>query len=86
MRRDKKPYGLKRLQGLFEETWTRHFIRPQLDHLGEDSMIMKPWYFKLYGTGISLGDAVHVVTAADRTVRLTTWQHEEGEGAIQVKD
>lgn len=86
MRRDQKPYGLKRLLGIFENRWTEHFIRPQLDHFGAGCMIMKPWYFKLYGPGISLGEAVHVVTAKDRTVRLTTWSHDEGEGCIEVQD
>ncbi|MCR9262189.1 MAG: acyltransferase [Pseudomonadaceae bacterium] len=86
MRRDHKPFALKRLLSLFEENWTRHFIRPQLDHLGDGGMIMKPWHLKLYGPNIRLGEAVHVVTSADRTVRLTTWQHEDGEGSIEVQD
>ncbi|XOV81458.1 MAG: acyltransferase [bacterium] len=86
MRRDLKPFALKRLLGLFEAHWTRHFVQPQLDHLGEGCMIMKPWHLKIYGPNICLGEAVHVVTAADRTVRLTTWQHEEGEGSIDVQD
>jgi acetyltransferase-like isoleucine patch superfamily enzyme len=86
LRRDQKPFALKRLLGLFEENWTRHFIRPQLDQLGDGCMIMKPWHFKIYGPNIRLGEAVHVVTAADRTVRLTTWQHEDGEGSIDVQD
>lgn len=71
---------------MLEATWTRHFIRPQLDALGVRPMIMKPWNFKIHGENISLGDGVHVVTARDRTVRLTTWRHPDGCGAIQIED
>ncbi len=86
MRQDHRPYQLKRLLGHVEAAWTRHFIAPQLDALGVAPMIMKPWNFKIHGRHISLGDAVHVVTAADRTVRLTTWQHAAGNGRIDVGD
>lgn len=84
LRHDHRPYALKRLLGLLENSWTRHFIRPQLDHLGVEPMIMKPWFFKIYGEQITLGDAVHVVTAKDRTVRLTTWRHADGCGQIEI--
>ena len=49
-------------------------------------MIMKPWYLKLYGAGISIGTAVHVVTSRDRTVGLTTWAHNNHQGAIDIGD
>ncbi len=38
-------------------------------------MIMKPWHLRLYGAGISFGDAVHVIASPDRKVRLTTWKN-----------
>ncbi len=86
MRRDHKPHALKRILNFFERTWVERFIRPQLDYLGAGGMIMKPWHFKLFGDGIRLGEAVHVVTSRDRTVRLTTWAHEHGSGEIDVGD
>jgi acetyltransferase-like isoleucine patch superfamily enzyme len=86
LRNDHKPYALKRLLGQFEHRWVEQFIRPQLDQLGPGSMIMKPWYLKLYGSDISFGDAVHVVTSRDRTVRLTTWAHDHGAGTINIGD
>jgi len=64
----------------------RHFIRPQLDALGHHSMIMKPWNLKLYGRGIRLGTSVHIITASDRTVRLTTWAMNEHQGRIDIAD
>ena len=47
-------------------------------------MIMKPWFLKLYGRNIHFGESVHVITAKDRTVRLTTWAMNEHQGEIHV--
>ena len=86
MRSDHRPYLAKKLQAKFEVFWVEHFIRPQLDSLGLDYMVMKPWYFKPHGKNIHLGQAIHIIAAADRTVRLTTWEHQNGAGAIHVDD
>lgn len=86
MRDDHRPYRLKVLQGKLEAAWVHHFIKPQLEALGHHSMIMKPWNLKLYGRGISFGTSVHVITAPDRTVRLTTWAMNEHQGRIEVAD
>ena len=45
---------------------------------------MKPWFLKLYGRNIHFGESVHVITAKDRTVRLTTWAMNEHQGEIHV--
>ena len=86
MRKDHKPYALKRLQGVIEQFYVDRFITPQLDDIGPGGMIMKPWHLKLYGANIRFGEAVHVITARDRTVRLTTWSHDDGVGEIEVQD
>lgn len=86
MRRDHRPYSLKRLIGHIEALFVTHRIAPQLDALGPGHMIMKPWYLKLWGPNITFGRAVHVITARDRTVRLTTWTHDDGTGAISIED
>lgn len=86
MRNDHKPFALKRLLAKIERFWINHFVRPQLESLGDGCLIMKPWYLHLYGAGISFGDAIHVVTSRDRTVRLTTWEHENGAGQINIQD
>ncbi len=86
MRKDHKPYALKRLLGAIEKFYINHRTTPQLDALGPAPLIMKPWHLKLHGANIRFGTAVHVITAKDRTVRLTTWQHEDGAGAIEIQD
>lgn len=86
MRDDHRPYALKVLLGKVEAVWVHHFIKPQLEALGHHSMIMKPWNLKLYGRGIRFGTSVHVITAADRTVRLTTWAMNDHQGQIDIAD
>ena len=86
MRNDHRPYRLKVALARLEAFWVKHFIRPQLDALGRHSMIMKPWFLKLYGKGIRFGESVHVITARDRTVRLTTWAMNNHQGNIDVGD
>jgi acetyltransferase-like isoleucine patch superfamily enzyme len=63
-----------------------HFVRPQLDSLGPHCKVMRPWYLDVQGRQISFGRCVHVIAAADRRVRLTTWEHEGGGGHIDVGD
>jgi len=86
LRRDHRPYGLKRLNLALERLWAEHFLRPQLDALGAHAKLMRPWYLKVHGPNIAFGRCVHVVTAADRQVRLTTWEHADGVGRIDVGD
>ena len=82
MRHDLRPYALKALQARLETAWVDHFVNPRLEHMGTPGMIMKPWYLKIYGSNISFGDAVHVITSRDRTVRLTTWRQEREGGTL----
>lgn len=86
MRDDHRPYALKVLLGKFEAAWVRYFIAPQLENLGDHAMVMKPWNLKLHGRGIAFANAVHVITAADRTVRLTTWAMHGHQGRIDIAD
>jgi acetyltransferase-like isoleucine patch superfamily enzyme len=84
VRRDHRPYGLKRLHRAFERAWLERFIRPQLDAMGEHCKVMGPRYLEIHGKRISFGDCVHVIAAAARPVRLTTWAFEHAQGRIDV--
>ena len=86
MRRDHRPYALKRAQSRFESWWLKRFVAPQLAALGPHAMVMKPWNLKPYGDGIALGESVHVITSRDRPVRLTTWAFDGHQGEIHIGD
>lgn len=84
MRRDHRPYAVKRLFQRYEAFYTDWFIRPQLEALGDHPIVMKPWNLQLNGPEIYFGEQVHVVTASDRRVSLCVWEHPGGTGRIDI--
>jgi len=83
---DHRPYLLKKLYLRLEQAYARHFIAPQLAHLGDGYHLMKPWNIRLHGSHISMGDNLHIVTANDRQVSLSTWHFEDHQGHIEIGD
>ena len=86
MRRDHRPYFAKRAFERLEHHYTEHFLRPQLDSLGTGHRFMKPWNLRIHGARIHVGDHVHIVTAGDRRVCLSVWEHKEMHGEIRIDD
>jgi acetyltransferase-like isoleucine patch superfamily enzyme len=84
MRRDHRPHILKRLDQGFQHWYAYHFLRPQLDYLGEGCTFMKPWYVEIFGGPVSIGAYTHVIATPDRRVRLTVWSTLEGAGQIEI--
>ena len=48
--------------------------------------MLKPWRVDVHGACISAGNNLHVITAPDRHVSLSTWQFEEYQGHISIGD
>ena len=86
MRRDHRPYFIKKAYQKLQEFYVNHFLRPQLEHLGKDFVFVRPWHVKLFGGPIELGDCVNVVAAPDNKVRLAIWADREGKGRIRIGD
>jgi acetyltransferase-like isoleucine patch superfamily enzyme len=86
LRKDHRPYILKRLDLLFQKWYANHFLRPQFDCLGRGCHFMKPWHVEIFGGPVSLGNYATVIATPDRKVRLTVWSDLRGEGRIVVGD
>lgn len=86
MRRDHRPLYLKRFWGRIEQTYTNHFLRPQFDTLGPNSVFMQPWHMRFHGPHIRFGDHVHAIGARDRMIQFCVWVHERGSGRIEIAD
>ena len=84
MRRDHRPYALKRVQRRFEKFYVRHFLQPQLDRLGKGFAFMKPWYVKIFGAPVRLGAYTTVIAAADNKVRFSVWPAGPRQGRITI--
>jgi len=86
VRKDHRPYAVKKAYLRFQKWYTSHFIRPQLDRLGRGFHFIKPWNVELFGPSIELGNYVTVIAAHDRKVRLCVWPVRENEGCIRIGD
>ncbi|MBN2284749.1 MAG: acyltransferase [Deltaproteobacteria bacterium] len=86
MRRDHRPYYLKRMSLRFREWYVEHFLRPQFTALGNGYTFMKPWYMEIFGWPIELGDFADVICTVDRRVRLTVWSEEKHPKGIHIGD
>jgi acetyltransferase-like isoleucine patch superfamily enzyme len=84
LRRDHRPYYIKKAYTKFEQYYVNHFLRPQLDALGEGFTFMRPWHVELFGAPIELGDYVNVVASSDKSVRLAIWSEQPDKGRIQI--
>ena len=83
---DHRPYFIKKLYVELERLYSQYFVAPQLASLGTNSKMMKPWNIDIHGAQIRIGNNVHIVTARDRRVAISTWQFEEYEGHIDIGD
>ena len=86
MLKDHRPYLLKQWDIRFQRWYTKRFLRPQFEHLGERHTFMKPWYVELFGGPVFLGRCAHVIAAPDKRVRLTVWTIPDEAGAIRIGD
>ena len=86
LRKDHRPYFIKKAYLKFQAFYVNHFLRPQLESLGKGFTIMRPWHVKIFGSPIILGDYANVVAASDKKVRLTVWSEIEGLGRIEIGD
>ncbi len=86
MRHEHRPFWLKKLFTNLTNTYTRHFLAPQLDALGEYYQILEPWNIVVFGKNIRIGKAAHLTGTSDGKIRLTTFQHKHNHGSIVIGD
>jgi len=84
VRKDHRPYFLRKAGLRLEKFYARRFLRPQFDHLGRGYAFMRPWYVELFGAPIVLGDFATVIATADRRVRFSVWPTAPGAGRIAM--
>lgn len=84
MKRDHRPYILKRLDIKFQQWYAQRFLRPQFEYLGKKTLFLKPWYIEIFGWPIALGDCANVIATPDKRVRLTVWSNWEEKGSIKI--
>lgn len=84
MRKDHRPFVIKKAYLKFQKFYTRHFLRPELESLGKGFSFMRPWHVELFGGPIDIGDFATVIATPDKKIRLSVWPDEEGKGYIHI--
>jgi acetyltransferase-like isoleucine patch superfamily enzyme len=84
VRKDHRPYILKRLDLSFQKWYAKHFLGPQFEHMGRGCNFMKPWHVEVFGGPVSLGNYATVIATPDLKVRMTVWSELEGRGKIEI--
>lgn len=86
MRRDHRPFWMHSLWEDFENAWTRHFLAPHFEALGEHPKVVRPWNVEVFGPNVRAGKAIHIVSRRDQPVTFTVWSPKDAPGTITLGD
>ena len=86
MKRDHRPYFIKKAYLNFQKIYVKHFLRPHFEALGKGFVFMKPWNVEIFGAPIELGNYATVIATRDNKVRLSIWSSKKDEGCIRMGD
>jgi len=87
LRREHRPYFVKKIFTDFQKFYVKHFLKPQLESLGEEPSFIKPWHIEVFGSPIEIGNYVNIIASPDSRVRLTVWPtnpDRKDEGRIDI--
>ena len=86
MRHDHRPYWMHALWEQFENAWTRHFLKPHFESLGDHAKVVRPWNVEVFGPNVHAGKAIHIVSRRDQPVSFTVWSPADAPGEIHIGD
>ena len=86
MRRDNRPYFVRRILIGWVRFYARRFLVPGFDAIGPGLDVTSPWNIELWGAGISAGSNLHLHASNGNFVRLATWRTGDREGRIIIGD
>lgn len=86
MRRDTRPYLIRRLRDAYTNWHVRHFIEPQFDSVGVGLNVAYPKGVELWGANIHAGAHLHLRAAKGNMIRLATWDSGDRIGEIRIGD
>ncbi|MEA1969528.1 MAG: acyltransferase [Thermodesulfobacteriota bacterium] len=86
MRKDHRPYYIKKIWFGFQNFYLRHFLVPHFDSFGKNSFVVKAWYIEVFGAPVKIGDNVTLLASSDKKTRLTVWSEKKGINGIDIGD
>lgn len=86
MRKDLRPYWVKKIYLKFRYWYAEYFLRPECAYLGPHHTIMKPWYVSISGNNIHIGRNFTAIGEPGNRVEIGVWGREAGGGRIRIGD
>jgi acetyltransferase-like isoleucine patch superfamily enzyme len=86
LRKDHRPYYLKQFYLRLQKLYGSHFIKPQLQSLGQGTTFMKPWHVQIFGGPIHIGKYATLIASPDKKVRVSVWPVSQGKGSVHIGD
>lgn len=86
MRKDHRPYWLKKLIKKTSAWYSQRFLAPAFDELGIGAQFLAPQSICINGSGISAGRYLHCISHRYNAVKLTTWSDKNLQGTIKIGD
>lgn len=86
MRRDRRPYFIRRIRDGYLDFYTKRFLVPACDAVGPGLSVTSPWDIEVWGGNISIGSHVHLHASRGNILRLSTWDNGERQGRITIGD
>jgi acetyltransferase-like isoleucine patch superfamily enzyme len=84
VRRDHRPYWMKKAYLKFQNRYAHHFLLPHFERFGKGHAFMKPWNVEVFGGPVALGDFATLIATRDQIIRLSVWSVQEGMGRIDI--
>ena len=86
MRKDHRPYLIKKAWFGLQGFYLHHFFEPQLESLGPNPYVVKPWHIEVFGAPVKVGAHVTLLGASDKKTRLTVWTDKPDVTGIEIGD
>jgi acetyltransferase-like isoleucine patch superfamily enzyme len=86
MRKDLRPWWVKKSYLNFRHWYADYFLRPECESLGPYHTIMKPWYVNIGGNNIRIGRSFTAIGEPMHQVEIGVWGREEGQGKLTIGD
>ena len=84
IRKDNRPYWLKKIITKVNKIYVRQFLEPQFDYLGKGGAYFKPRYIKVFGGNVSINDYPTLIGSKDAHIQFTSWDIGEHKGEIKI--
>ena len=84
IRKDNRPYWLKKYATKLNRIYVRHFLKPQFKYLGKGGAYFKPRYIQVFGSNVTVDDYPTLIGASDANIQFTSWNIDEHKGEIII--